>query len=315
MISELLSDPTFQTVLIGAVMIGAVSGSLGCFAYLRKQSLIGDVVAHSSLFGVMSFFLISYWLTGTGSKSLLVLVPGAIVSGILAMTLCHFLSRSPRVRQDSAMGVMLAIFFGSGLLLLHWVQRSDPIEGRRGLEGYLFGMAASMTKDDLKMIGALGVVSMIVMISTWKELKAYTVSPLFTQSLGFRGAILEFLLTILLVVGIVIGVQCVGVILMIALLITPAAAARQWTQSLGGMVVLAGVIGATCAAIGATVSALPLGLPTGPIIVLSGILILCFSLLFAPGRGWLWTRWKRHSALLSESGIAFSGGTKPGDRR
>ena len=133
---ELLSDPTFRTVLMGTVAIGAVTGALGCFAYLRRQSLVGDVIAHSSLCGVMVFFLISYWMTGQGSKSLFVLVPGAAFSGILSLWICQWLVRNRAVREDSALGVMLAVFFGTGILLLRCVQNSSPpVPGHRGLEG------------------------------------------------------------------------------------------------------------------------------------------------------------------------------------
>ena len=131
---ELLGDPTFRTVLLGTMGIGAVSGSVGCFAYLRRQSLVGDVVAHSSLLGIMVFFLISYWLTGEGSKSLFVLIPGAMLAGILALALSQWIVDRTSVREDSGLGVMLAIFFGTGILLLRWVQKTNPpIPGRRGL--------------------------------------------------------------------------------------------------------------------------------------------------------------------------------------
>ena len=106
---DLLSDHTFRTVLIGTMSIGAVSGAIGCFAYLRRQSLVGDVVSHSSLLGVMLFFLASYWLTGEGSKSLFVLIPGAMVAGIVALWLTRFIVSNTSVRDDSGLGVMLAL--------------------------------------------------------------------------------------------------------------------------------------------------------------------------------------------------------------
>ncbi|MEM7784587.1 MAG: metal ABC transporter permease, partial [Planctomycetota bacterium] len=226
---EIFFDYTFQVILFGTMAIGAVSGALGCFAYLRKQSLIGDVIAHSSLFGIMLFFLISYWLTGEGSKSLLVIIPGAIFSGILALMLASLFSKGPRVREDSSLGVMLALFFGSGLFMLQAVQRAASIPGRRGLEGYLFGMAAAMTKSDLIMISIVGLLALSMMLFFWKELKLYAFDPLFSHTIGFHTFWMDLLMITLLVLGIVIGIQCVGVILMIALLITPAAAARQWT--------------------------------------------------------------------------------------
>ncbi len=308
---ELLTDYTFRTVLLGTAMIGAVSGALGCFAYLRRQSLIGDVVSHSSLFGVMLFFLASYWLTGEGSKSLVVLIPGAICAGTAALLLTRTVVQRTRLKQDSSLGVMLAIFFGAGIVLLRWVQRVDPpIPGRRGLEDYLFGMAAAMTQDDLWMIGILGFLAILVMLLLWKELKVYTFDPLFSHSLGYRTAKLDTLLVMILVVGIVIGIQSVGVVLMIALLITPASAARQWTRRLGTMVILASLTGAVCGLVGSVVSATYSHVPTGPVIVLASTLVFVVSLMLAPGRG-IVSRMLHRSKLMSTIRQPKAGGDLP----
>ena len=294
---DLLSDHTFRTVLIGTMSIGAVSGAIGCFAYLRRQSLVGDVVSHSSLLGVMLFFLASYWLTGEGSKSLFVLIPGAMVAGIVALWLTRFIVSNTSVRDDSGLGVMLAIFFGTGILLLRWVQKTTPpIPGRRGLQDYLFGVAASMTQSDLVMIGIIGVASIAVMLLFWKELKVFTFDPQLAQSLGFRTKLLDVLLIAILVNGIVIGIQCIGVVLMIAMLVAPAAAARQWTRTLGPMVALAAVIGAFCGAVGSVASAELSNIPTGPVIVLTGVFIFLVSLLFSPSRGVLIRKWRQSSS-------------------
>ena len=285
---ELFSDHTFRTVLMGTMSIGAISGAIGCFAYLRRQSLIGDVVSHSSLFGIMLFFLGSYWITGQGSKSLFVLIPGAIVAGVTALLMTRLIVGRTNVREDSGLGVMLAIFFGSGIMLLRLTQRTDPpIPGQRGLEDYLFGMAASMTQSDLYMIAIVGLISIAALILYWKELKLFTFDPLLAQSLGFRIKVLEVLLIAILVCGIVIGIQAIGVVLMVAMLITPAAAARQWTQTLGKMVSLAACIGALCGAIGTIASAQISNVPTGPIIVLAAVSIFVFSLAFAGERGFM----------------------------
>lgn len=311
---ELLTDHTFRTVFLGAVGIGAVSGALGCFAYLKRQSLIGDVVSHSSLLGIMIFFLASYWLTGSGSKSLFVLIPGAIFAGVSALLLTRWIVSQTSVREDSGLGVMLAIFFGTGVMLLRWVQTATPaIPGHRGLQDYLFGMAASMTQNDLIMIGIIGVSSLVVMLLFWKEFKALTFDPLFTEGLGYRTKVLDVLLIGLLVNGIVIGIQCIGVVLMVAMLITPAAAARQWTRSLGSMVCLASAIGALCGGVGAIVSAEYANVPTGPVIVLAGAVIFVASFLFSPSRGVLRNKLQqRQIAGAALGGPSSSGSSELG---
>lgn len=283
---QLLTDPTFQTVFFGTASIGAVSGALGCFAYLRKQSLVGDVISHSSLFGIMLFFLASYVVTGSGSKSMWVLIPGAIAAGFVSLWAVRWLVRRVGVREDSGLGVMLALFFGSGIFMLRWVQKQQPaIPGNRGLDDYIFGMAAAMTRADLVMIGLVGATSILLMLLCWKELKAYSFDPVFSQAAGFRSRVMDALLIVLLVNGIVIGIQCIGVVMMIAMLVTPAAAARQWTRSLGGMVSLSALIGGICGAVGTAISASLTNVPTGPVIVLCGIVVFVVSILLSPQRG------------------------------
>lgn len=291
---ELLTDHTFRTVFLGTAGIGAVSGAVGCFAYLRRQSLIGDVVAHSSLLGIMLFFLISYLITGEGNKSLQVLIPGALVAGTAALLLTRWIIQETRLKPDSGLGVMLAIFFGSGILLLRWVQRATPnIPGKRGLENYLFGMAAAMTESDLWMIGILGTSTIALMLLVWKEFKVFTFDPVFAQSLGLNPSWLDTLLLMMMVIGIVIGIQSVGVVLMIALLVTPASSARQWTGSLGAMVGLAAFFGALSGGVGSLISFNWPDMPTGPVIVLVATIVFLISLIFAPQRGLVYRYAKR----------------------
>jgi len=307
MFELLLTDYTLRTVCLGTAVIGAVSGALGCFAYLRRQSLIGDVVSHSSLAGILLFFLLSYWVTGEGSKSLVVLIPGAIVAGAASLFLTRMIVARTRIKEDTGLGVMLAIFFGGGILLLRWVQRRQPvIPGHAGLEDYLFGMAAAMGRDDLRMILILGAVSIGIVCLLWKEFKVFTFDPTFAQSMGLRTSLLDSLLLMILVVGIVIGIQAVGVVLMIALLVTPASSARQWRHNLGSMVILAACIGAFSGAAGSFISATYAHLPTGPVIVLIATSIFLISLTCAPRRGLIAKAlarrkmWRRSVAQMQE---------------
>ncbi len=290
-------DTTLLTVALGAGMIGAISGALGCFAYLRRQGLVGDIVAHSSLLGVVGAFVCAWLITGEGSRSLAVLVPGALIAGVAALLLARTIERKTRIKEDTSLGVMLAIFFGGGLFLLRWVQRHEPaIHGHTGLEDYLFGMAAAMTRSDLVMISTLGALAAIVVTLSWKELKLFTFDPVFARSLGLRTGLLDVQVLMLLVLGIVVGIQAVGVILMIALLVTPASAARQWTTALGPMVALASLFGAVSGVVGALISSTELRVPTGPVVVLTITLIFAVSVLFAPRRGILARRRSRSAA-------------------
>jgi manganese/zinc/iron transport system permease protein len=290
---EFFSDYTVQLVVAGSAITGATSGALGCFAYLRKQGLIGDVISHSTLLGIVVVFWVWFALTGEGSKSLWLLIPGAIVAAIGAMILMQWIANSTKIKPDASLGVVLALFFGSGMTMLRWIQRSaTPIPGQAGLEDYLFGMAAAMTLADLWMVAGLAVCSLLLLVICWSRFKVLTFDVQYATGLGLAVGRWELLMLSLLVIGIVIGIQIVGVVLMVAMLIAPASAARQWTNTLGKMVGLAAVIGSMCAGGGALVSAAGKGLPTGPVIVVFLCFVVGFSILFGPGRGVLSRRRK-----------------------
>ena len=297
-------DPTLQTVALGGGMIGGISGSLGVFAYLRRQSLIGDVVAHSSLLGIMLAFLISYWITGSGIRTSAVLLPGAVVTGLAAAALTRFLIRTTKIKEDAALGIMLAVFFATAMVFLRMIQRADPpIDGRAGLDQFLFGQAAATSRADLKWIAAVGVASIVTMSAAWTRLKIFSFDPDHARGVGLPSRGVESVLSALLVVGIVIGLQSVGVVLMISMLTAPAAAARQWTRSVGAMVWLAGAMGAAAASIGAVISGTVRHAPTGPVIVLllTGGFVL--SLLLAPRRG-IVAQWLHRRRVAADCAVA-----------
>jgi manganese/zinc/iron transport system permease protein len=281
---------TARNVLIGATLLGALGGMLGSFALLRRQSLLGDALAHAALPGVCIAFLL------TGSKSPLPLFAGAFAAGLLGALLILATVRWSRIKEDSAIGIVLSVFFGIGIVLLTYIQRL-PAGNQSGLDKYLFGQAATLVEEDLQVMAILGALVTVVVLAFYKELKLLSFDPGFGASLGLPMRRLEILLTLLLVVVVVVGLQTVGVVLIVATLITPAAAARQWTDRLGTMVLLSSGIGALAGVAGSLASAMVPRLPTGPVIVLVSSAVLILSLLFAPGRGLLW-------AILRERSVA-----------
>ena len=283
----LFTDYTLRTVALGAALLGLVGGSLGSYAVLRGQSLIGDAVAHAALPGIAGAFLL------TGLMDPLMLMLGAATTGLLAALLVDGTARTTRVPYDSALALMLASFFGLGLVLLTYLQRYAGAS-QAGLDAFLFGQAAALVMYDVYVMGALGGLALVLMLLFWKELKVLSFDPAFGRSLGLPMRFLNGLLTTLLVVAIVIGLQTVGVVLMSAVLIAPAAAARQWTDRLGIMIALAAGIGAASGVAGAVVSASARNLPTGPTIVLCMGTVVVVSLLAAPRRGVLWRAWRRN---------------------
>jgi manganese/zinc/iron transport system permease protein len=290
---DLFFDYTLRTVALGTAMIGIVSGVLGCFAFLRRQSLLGDAISHATLPGVVLAFIL------TGSKEPLVLIIGGIVAGWLATLLIIAVINQTRIKEDSAMGVALSIFFGFGLMLLAFTQ-TMPNARQAGLDRFLFGQAAAIIERDVITIAVLGLISIGAMAAFWKEFKLLSFDPEYAASMGFPVRLLDIALTTLLVVAIVIGLQAVGVILMSAMIVAPAAAARQWTDRLGLMVVLSALFGAVSGIGGALISSTGAGLGTGPVIVLFISALVLLSMLLAPNRGllWNWLRQRRNRRRL-----------------
>lgn len=278
-------DFTLRTVALGTAVLGIVSGALGSFAVLRRQSLLGDAMSHAALPGIVLAFLL------TRSKTPIVLLLGAVLAGWLAALLMSTTVRHTRIKQDSALGLLLSVFFGLGLMLLTFVQRI-PDAGQAGLNRYLFGQAATLLEQDIVTMAVLGSVALAVMAIFWKEFKLLSFDPAFGASLGFPMRALDTLLTTLIVVAIVVGLQAVGVVLMSAMIVAPAAAARQWTDRLGVMVALSALFGAVSGVAGALLSSSGQGISTGPAIVLVASAIVFSSLLLAPNRG-LAARWLR----------------------
>ncbi|HSM56661.1 MAG TPA: metal ABC transporter permease [Candidatus Sulfomarinibacteraceae bacterium] len=293
LLSDLLYSYTLRTVALGAGVLGVVSGSLGSFAVLRRQSLLGDAMSHAALPGIVIAFIL------TRSKLSIVLLLGAAITGWVAALVMGNVVRHTRIKQDSALALVLSVFFGFGLMLLTFVQRI-PDATQAGLNTYLFGQAAALLQRDVITMAVLGGVALILMTIFWKEFKLLSFDPDFGASLGFPMRLIDILLTTTLVIAIVVGLQAVGVVLMSAMIVAPAAAARQWTDRLGLMVLLAALFGALSGVIGAIISSSGAGLATGPTIVLTISAIVVISLFLAPNRGlvWSWVRQLRNRRRL-----------------
>lgn len=275
---DLFFDYTLRTVALGSAVLGLVGGVLGAFAVLRQQSLLGDAISHAALPGVALAFLL------TSSKAPLVLVLGAAVAGWLGTLAVLLVMRHTRIKEDAALGIVLSVFFGFGLLLLTFLQKR-PDARQAGLDRFLFGQAATLIQRDVVTMAVLGAIALAVVVLLWKEFKLLSFDPDFAASLGFPSGRLSVLLTSLIVLAIVVGLQTVGVVLMSAMIVAPAAAARQWTERLHVMVLLSGAFGALVGLLGALTSSFVQRLPTGPTIVLYMSAIVLLSLLFAPERG------------------------------
>lgn len=224
---------------------------------------------------------------------------GALIAGWLGTLFMLTITRTTHIKNDTALGLVLSVFFGLGLMLLTFTQRL-PDATQAGLDKFLFGQAATLLQSDVVTMAVIGIIVLGLLVFFWKEFKLITFDPEFAASLGFPVRVLDVLLTTLLVVSIVIGLQTVGVVLMSAMIVAPAAAARQWTDKLHFMVLLGGLFGALSGVGGTLISSSAERLPTGPVIVLCVSAIVLFSMLFATNRGlvWNWIRSQRNRRTL-----------------
>ncbi|GAB4451359.1 MAG: iron chelate uptake ABC transporter family permease subunit [Armatimonadaceae bacterium] len=286
-LKDLVFDYTLRNVALGAALLGIVSGILGSFAILRRQGLMGDALSHAALPGICLAYLF------TGQKTPLVLMAGAGIAGWLGMAWILRIVRQTRIDPNSALGIVLTVFFGFGVVLLTVLQKRNDA-GQAGLDKFLFGQAAALVQESVFTMGVLGGLALIVVALLFKEFKLLSFDPEYAQTIGYPVRLLDTVLTGLLVVAVVIGLNTVGVVLMSAMLVAPGAAARQWTQSLASMLVLAGFFGAASGITGAVISMTDKNVPTGPVIVLVVSAIVLFSLFFGSKRGLVW-EWMRHA--------------------
>ncbi len=292
------SDPNTLYVVLGITFMSVGTSVLGCFTFLRKKALIGDAIAHAVLPGVCLAFILS------GQKNPLLLIIGAFVTGWLSVLSVDFIKKNSRLKEDSAIGLVLSVFFGAGILLLTSIQHSGNA-AQSGLDGFIFGKAASLVSTDVYVFGALAILLILMVFFLYKEFMLISFDEPFAASIGFPVKTLEIILTTLTVLAVVTGIQAIGVVLMAAMLITPAAAARFWTNKLPVMLVLASLF-AVIAGIGGTyVSYTVSGMPTGPWIVMFISLTAICSFLFAPQKGlvYRWINRRAHKSRIMEENI------------
>lgn len=273
-------DYTDAVVVLGSAIIGLTAGVLGCFAVLRQRSLVGDALSHAALPGVAVAFLV------TGAKDAGTLLIGAGIAGLIGALLMVGIERTSRIRPDAAIGVVLSCFFSLGIVLLTYIANGDDAN-QAGLDTYLFGQAASLLERDLTVMALLGGAALLVVALSFRALKTTLFDASFARSAGLPVRLLEILMTALLVVAVVVGIRAVGAILMVALIVVPGVAARQFADRLSLMLPLAGAIGAGVGVAGGLIST-GAAVPTGPVVVLVGVSVVIVSVLVAPERGVLW---------------------------
>lgn len=279
----MLKDYNTRVVMLGTMLLGLATGMVGSFTLLRRRALMGDALSHATLPGVGLAFLIAPWF-GLDEKSLPVLLTGAALSGIAGVAAILYVRRLTRLKEDAALGIVLSVFFGAGIAILTLIQQL-PTGHAAGLESFIYGKTASMIASDAMLIAYSGLFSVVIISLLFKELTLLCFDEGFAGSRGYPVLVLDLVLMTLVVIVTIIGLQAVGLVLVIALLVIPAAAARFWTENLRSLTLISAGIGGAGGLAGSGMSAVFPNLPSGAMIVLACSGFFFLSMLLGTARG------------------------------
>ncbi|WIY27040.1 metal ABC transporter permease [Parasedimentitalea psychrophila] len=270
-------------VAIGATLLGISAGVTGTFLFLRKRALVSDAISHATLPGVCIAFILMASFGGDG-RNLIGLLLGSAASASAGLWCLNWLTRNTRLAEDAAIGSVLSVFFGFGIVLLTVIQTLG-VGRQAGLEGFLLGSTAGMLWADAMVIAVGGAVTLLLILLIRRPMTLVAFDPEYAAARGLPVSKIDMAMMGLVMAVTVVGLKIVGLILIVALLIIPAVTARFWTERSDYVVLLAGLAGGLSAYVGAAMSASAPNLPTGPIIVLMSFALFLLSLLFAPNRG------------------------------
>lgn len=289
-----LKNYSTRVVLMGTTLLGLASGMIGTFMLLRKRALIGDVISHATLPGIALAFIIMVAAGGSG-KFLPGLLLGGALTGLLGVGWVMLIRLKTRVKEDAALGIVLSVFFGLGIALLGVIQKMSK-GSAAGLSSFIYGKTASMLASDARLIALIAFIITLLCICFYKEFKLLCFDKSYAKAQGWPVGILDGLMMLLVIGTTVIGLQSVGLILIIALLVIPPAAARFWTYRLHYTLLISSLLGGLSCAIGVFISALLPRLPTGALIVVIAFFLFFISMLFGKACGVI-PRWKKHFHL------------------
>ena len=272
-------------VMLGAAALGAATGVVGVFAMLRRRALVADAVAHATLPGVALGFILAVAL-GFSGRNLSFLLSGAALTAVLAALSIQWIANRTRLTEDTAIASVLATFFAFGIVLLTVIQTLKT-GGQAGLDIYLLGATAGMLREEAITLALFAIAVALIVALLFKELTLISFDADYARAHGFPVRLLDLAILALVLVVVVIGLRIVGLVLIVALLITPPGAARFWSDHTARMTVVSGAIGAFSAYFGAAISAISPDTPTGAVIVLVAFFLLLASIVFGTARGLL----------------------------
>ncbi|MBV0892584.1 metal ABC transporter permease [Paracoccus sp. Z118] len=293
-LSALLLQAGYNTALVtvGSALLGASAGAIGGFVLLRKRSLVSDAISHATLPGLALAFIAMAALGGDG-RWLPGLMIGAALSAALGLLALDWLASRTRLPEDAAIGAVLSVFFGAGVVLMTVIQ-TLPMGRQAGIAGYLLGSTAGMLRSEAEIIALTSALVGLAIFVLRRPFTLVCFDPEYALVRGVNIRAADLAMMALLLAVTVIGLKVAGLVLIVALTIIPPVAARFWTDRPGAMVVIAAALGAAAAWLGAVLSSLARGLPTGALIVLIAFALFLASLLLSPRRGLVAKALQRH---------------------
>jgi len=291
----ILADPNVRYVVWGNILLSASAAMVGAFIVLQKKALIGDAVSHAVLPGICAAFLFS------GTKNTALMLMGAFISGWLALIAIDYITTRSKIKKDAAIGLVLSVFFGAGMVMMTFIQQSGNA-AQSGLDHFIFGRAATLIGSDLMIFSILAIVLLLAVGLFFKAFALVAFDRAFAEALGYPVRKLDLLLTSLTVLAVVTGITSVGVVLMAAMLVTPAAAARYWTDNLKHMVAISVAFGVFAGLTGAFISYTAPSMPTGPWMVVVSSAVAFLSFFFAPKKGIVprWYNQRKNQRIIVE---------------
>ena len=282
------SDPSLRLALIGCILLGLNCGLLGGFIVVRRMSLVGDTLSHAVLPGVALGFL---W---NMTKDPVAILIGATLVGGLSMLTVNAITRTTRLKEDAAMGLVLSSFYAVGVCLIGMIQKL-PTGNKSGIDKFLFGQAAALNGGDIALLAVTAVITLLFVTLGYRGLLTLSFHRAFGETLGIPTNLLHHAMMLLTAFAVVTAMQAVGVVLVSAMLIIPAATACLITDRMHRVLLWSALIGMGTAALGAFFSFLGNNLPTGPFMVLAGAVLFAAAFLFSPQQGWLTRLWRQRS--------------------
>jgi ABC-type Mn2+/Zn2+ transport system permease subunit len=292
---DYLTDPLeyqfMQRAMIEVILMGAVTGAIGAFIVLRGLSFIGDALSHAIFPGIVIAFLLGesiFW--------------GALIFGVLTSASIAVVASHQRVKEDSAIGVMFAGTFALGVVLI-----SSSKNFTRDLASFLFGNVLGVTTSDIYLSAIVGAIVIALIVLFYRELLITSFDRVAAKAMGLPVFWLDMLLLVMISLTIVVSLRAVGNILVVAMLVTPAAAARLLTDRLPVMIVLSAAIGVFSGIVGLYISYYN-DVAAGGTIVLVATAIFALAWLFAPGQGYVFTRLLQRrlvGSALPETQVVF----------